>query len=134
MYQTFQIKSPKATHFRPATCAEVECQAAEHGWRSTIDENTVLGQQQAFYIRKQSGRKFTEERNELGLTVFTFANGQECFAQHETRVQRPELYFVRGGDFRGNPTGERRQHQKAEHWVEEFAENQQRIIDAQERG
>lgn len=134
-YKTYRILSPQSTHFRPATCAEVGCLAHVNGWESTIDETTVLGQQQAHYIRKQSGRGFTEERLPGGLTRFSFAAGQTCFAGgHQVRLDRPELYLVRGGDWRGNPTGEQRQHANAADWVEDFGEHQQRIADQIERG
>jgi hypothetical protein len=107
-----------------------------NGWQSTIDESTVLGQQQAHYIRKQSGRAFTESRTEGALTVFSFEAGQRCFdaGNHRARLDRPELYLVRGGDWRGNPTGEQRQHANAADWVEDFGEHQQRIADQIERG
>jgi len=133
-YKTYEIKSPISTHFRPATCAEVACEAHLNGWQSTIDETTVLGGQQAHYIRKQSGRGFTEHRTETGLTVFTFEAGQRCFGEHQVRLDRPELYLVTGGDWRGNPTGERRIHHNAADWVEDFGEHQLRIADQIERG
>lgn len=133
-YKTYRIVSPQATHFRPATCAEVDCEAYLNGWRSTIDEATVLGGQQAHYIRKQSGRGFTEERLESGLTQFDFSAGQRCFTQHQARLDRPEHYLVRGGDWRGNPTGETRTHSSAADWVEDFGEHQQRLLDQHERG
>lgn len=134
-YQTFQIKAPVSTHWRPATCEEVDCANAEFGWKSVIDESTDLGKQQAHYIRKLSGRKFREQRLETGLTEFLFASGQPCFAQHKTRLDRQELYIVKGGDWRGNPRRTpQRQHTKPEHWVEEFAEHQDKIKQLHERG
>ena len=134
-YKTYRILSPPSTHFRPATCAEVDCEAYLNGWRSIIDETTVLGEQQAHYIRKQSGRSFIEHRFESGLTRFSFEAGQKCFARgHQVRLDRPEHYLVRGGDWRGNPTGETRTHVNAADWVEDFGEHQQRLLDQIERG
>jgi len=134
-YKTYRIASPVSTHFRPATCAEAGCGAYLNGWTSTIDETTVLGQQQAHYIRKQSGRGYREERLPSGLTQFTFDAGQRCFANdHQVRLDRPELYIVRGGDWRGNPTGESRQHQNAQDWIEDFGEHQQRLADEMRKG
>jgi len=134
-YKTYRIASPVSTHFRPATCAEAGCGAYLNGWTSTIDETTVLGQQQAHYIRKQSGRGYREERLPGGLTQFTFDAGQRCFANdHQVRLDRPELYIVRGGDWRGNPTGESRQHQNAQDWIEDFGEHQQRLADEMRKG
>lgn len=135
-FRTFQVMAPRKTHFRSATCQEVNCPRITLGWASIIDESTGLGQRQADYIRRASGRKFTEERTPEGLTRFVFAPNQECFDQHYTRDwNRPELYFVRDGDWRGNPRGTRaRQHSRPEHWVEEFAENQSALADRIEKG
>jgi sugar phosphate isomerase/epimerase len=137
-YRTFQIVSPISTHWRPATCEEAECSDHARGWKSVIDETTELGQKQAHYIRKMSGRKFTESHDEQpGLTVFTFEAGQRCFksGQHKVPLGRPEHYLVKGGDWRGNPTGApTRKHSKPEHWVEDMAENLDKLRSAQERG
>jgi hypothetical protein len=134
-FKTYQIVAPVSTHFRPASCAEVDCPNMAHGWRTVIDESTELGQQQAHYIRRQSKRRVTEDRDETGLTVFVFAAGQECFAQHHARLDRPELFLVRGGDWRGDPAGVRPyQHTRSANWVEDFAEHQQRIADQQQKG
>jgi hypothetical protein len=131
-YKTYSIKSPQSTHFRPATCAEMGCPAHQNGWRSTIDEATVLGQQQGHYIRKQSGRRYVEERLESGLTQFTFEAGQRCFTEHQLKLDRPELYFVNNGDWRASSG--LRQHSRAADWVEDFGEHQQRLADQLERG
>lgn len=134
-YKTYRILSPVQTHFRPATCEEANCLAHLNGWVSTIDESTVLGQQQAHYIRTQSGRGYREERLPSGLTQFTFEAGQRCFAgDHQVRLDRPELYLVQGGDWRGNPTGEHRQHQSARDWIDDFGEHQQTLADQQQKG
>ncbi|MFE2911243.1 hypothetical protein [Kitasatospora indigofera] len=133
-YKTYRIMSPQSTHFRPATCAEADCEHHLRGWQSTIDETTVLGQQQAHYIRKQSGRGFTEERLSASLTRFIFHAGQTCFAGgHQVRLDRPEHYLVRAGDWRGNPTGQS-QTLRAQDWVDDFGEHQQRLADQLERG
>lgn len=134
-YKTYRITSPISTHFRPATCAEADCAAYLNGWVSTIDEATVLGQQQAYYIRKQSGRAFAEERLPTGLTQFTFEAGQKCFRDgHQVRLDRPELYLVRDGDWRGNPTGVKRQHANSQDWIDDFGEHQQRLADEMKKG
>lgn len=129
-YQTFSISAP---HDRtvPAACEQVGCAAWEHGWQSTVDESTELGRQQADYIRRQAGRTFREQKTGGGLTVFTFDSRQRCFADHRTR---PELYVVRDGDWRGNPTGRRRQHANAADWVEDMQETLGVIADDKKRG
>ena len=126
-YKSYEIVSPLSTHYRDGTCDEAGCLAQRHGWRTVVDESTELGQRQAHYIRTQSGRRFTEERTAAGLTDFTFEPGQRCFASHKVPLERPELYVVRAGDHRGNPTGEVRKHSGPDSWVDDFATHQERI-------
>lgn len=133
--KTYESRAPQSTHFRPGTCAEVDCPAHLNGWRTTLDERTEQGMSLAYYIRKESKRKYTEDRTETGLTVFTFPPGQKCFREHQTRLDRPEIYLVRGGDWRGNPRGtETRRHTSAADWQEDFADHQQTLADRLEEG
>ena len=143
--KTYAIRAPLSTHYRTGlTCAQYECDAYLLGWQSQIDEGTELGQRQANFIRKLSGRKFTEVRTGAGLTVFSFEPGQEGFASsnaqepghgnHRRRLDRPEVYIERAGDHRGNPTGMRRVHTRADDWVDSFSENQSRIQALKEKG
>lgn len=129
-YQTYSIVSP-TDRTVVAACEQVGCAAWRNGWESTIDETTDLGKRQAAYIRRESKRTFREQRTAAGLTVFRFEPGQRCFAEHRTR---PEIYAVRDGDYRGNPTGRARRHQRPQDWVEDFGEHQQRIADQREKG
>jgi hypothetical protein len=133
--KTYAILRPTSTHFRPATCAEVDCPQYLHGWRTVVDESTDLGARQAHYIRTQSGRSFHEQRDRtgvgvLGAVTFTFGPGQMCFrtADHRVPVGRPELFVVREGDWRGNPRRtEPRVHKRAADWVDDFANHQDRL-------
>jgi hypothetical protein len=127
-YKTYQILAPAATHWRAATCAEVDCGAYLSGWATVIDESVPdPGQKQAYYIRYQSERRFTESRNAAGLTVFVFEAGQDCFRRpHRTPVGRPEFFVVRDG-------AHRRDLRPAD-WVDDFANHQQRLADAQAKG
>ncbi|MFI8448250.1 hypothetical protein [Streptomyces erythrochromogenes] len=129
-YQTYSISQRPDVLVR-AACQQVGCGAWMNGWESTIDETTAQGQAQAAYIRSHSGRTFREQRTAVGLTVFRFEPHQRCFAEHKTN---PEVYGVRDGDWRGNPTGRVRQHQRPADWVEDFGEHQLRIADQQQKG
>lgn len=144
-YKTFQISSPISTHRKPATCAEAQCSHYLGGWATVVDEGTELGQAQAYYIRHDSGRKFAEEPGGIGLTRFVFEAGQTCFLppppgqppthRHTVSLERPQIFVVREGDWRGNPRGiEPRIHTRAADWVDEFANHQQKLADARERG
>lgn len=133
--QTFQVTAPKSTHTKPATCEDVECKAYANGWKMVLDLGTELGQRQAHYIKYSSGRSYRVESQQDGLVTLVFRAGQPCFAEHRVRTDRPEVYRVKGGDYRGNPLRTpTRTHKKPEFWVEEFAENQDRIAEAQKRG
>lgn len=133
--QTFQVKAPKSTHTRAATCEEVECQQYARGWRMQIDLNTDLGQRQAHYIKHQSGRSYKVTDQKDGMVTLEFRGGQPCFQEHRVRNDLPEKFLVRGGDYRGNPLRTpTRVHKKPEFWLEEFQENQDRIKTIHERG
>lgn len=133
--QTFQVTAPISTHTRRATCEEVECQHYLRGWRTKIDLATDMGRKQARYIKYDSGRSYTVVGQQDGLVTLEFKANQDCFREHRVRIDRPEIYRVKGGDHRGNPLKTvTRVHKKPEFWVEEFAENQQKIADAVKKG
>lgn len=132
-YTTYQIAAPAKTHWRDASCAEVDCGAWLHGWRTVVDEATDLGASQAYYIRHDSGRGFTEVRQPDGLTAFTFEAGQRCFSPHRIQA-RPEFFVVRHGDWRRSTID--RVHTRPVDWVEDFALHQDKIatVVKRERG
>lgn len=133
--QTFQVTAPISTHTRVATCEEVECAQYARGWKMRIDLNTELGQKQAWYIKNHAGRSYKKVGAQDGLVDLEFAPNQPCFAEHRVRIDRPEIYRVKGGDYRGNPLRTpTRVHKKPEFWVEEFAINQDRLKTQMERG
>lgn len=117
---SYRILNPISTHFRPATCEDVDCEHYLSGWQSLIDESTDLGQRQAHYIRKESARRYTESRNGAGLTVFTFEAGQSCFgaSKHRTNVGLNPLFAVD----RLNDSGRvsRRVHSSAGSWGDDL--------------
>jgi len=135
-YTTFRIAIPLRTHWRKATCEEIDCEQYLKGWTTQVDEATELGQQQAYYIRHDRGRKHTEEKTPEGLTSFWFPPGQRCFqaANHQTWNGRPERYIQQSGDWRGNPDGHRIEHSGPAPWRDAFGENQEVLSDAHKRG
>jgi hypothetical protein len=134
-FKTYALSLPKQTHYRKATCQEVDCEAYANGWVTKIDVTTDLGQRQAKYIRDHSGRTF-QDVTAIGSPVreFMFPSGQQCFADHQVPLERDPIFVVRDGDWRGNPTGRRMQHAKAQDWIDDFGEHQQNIADAKEKG
>lgn len=126
-YRTFGVTAPLSSHFRSATCEEVDCDAFRNGWVTRAQTT-----EQSDYIRRRSGRSF--EEREPG--VFVFKSGQVCFgaSHHRVRLERDEFYIVRDGDWRGNPTGNVRRHTRSTYWVEEFSEHQDWLKTLKERG
>lgn len=143
--QTYRILAPLATHWKPVTCAQTgwcpgpePCGQCTAGWLMPIDEATDLGQRQAAYLRRQSGRTFREQRSGA-LTIFTFAGGQRCFQdhpahEHRARVEREERFLITGGDYRGNPRRTRPVELSAGSWADDFGEHQETLNTAFERG
>ena len=139
MMKTYGIVRPP-DHFRPATCAEVDCEAYTHGWVSTMlagsDDLAFLTQRVCRGDVDGWHRHFTTELAPDGFVRLTFPPGQPCFraSSHRISVERPPIFLVRSGDWRGNPGGQHRVHTRPEHWVEDFAEHQQGLADALQRG
>ena len=133
LMKTYQILAPADTHWRAVPCSPENCQNHVHGWRTYIDERTDLGKRQAYAIREQLGRAYTEERNEHGVTEFTFPAGQQCFDVHRERLERPEHFLVRAGDHRTQLEVIQR-HTSAADWVDDFATHQDAIAEQVNRG
>lgn len=132
-YKTFAILAPVSSHWRKATCAEVDCPNYLNGWRVRIEGLD----EEMLHAARASGRRFTELHVAEGETWLVYEAGQPCFraGQHRKRLDEPELYVVRDGDWRGNPRGTpARRHSRPEHWVENFAEHQQGLADAHQKG
>lgn len=109
--RTYQIVAPVPSHFRHATCEEVQCGAYVNGWETILP----AGDARADYIRNASGRRFVE-KTENGITTFTFPAGQACFAagNHRVSLEREPIFKVRE---RGQTTT----HTRPELWTEDFA-------------
>jgi len=120
--RTFAIVAPTTTHFRPATCQEVDCPAFQYGWTlATAGQPAVL-----VHAAKNSGRAFIAVRDETtGAEQLIFESGQPCFkaSTHRVRVDRPEIFLSRNGDWRGNPDGAGAKpliHSSADAWADEM--------------
>lgn len=99
---THQIAAPLATHWRRATCEEVGCLAHHHGWSYHASGMPA----EVTDAVKRSNRRYRVERDEnTGDEVLHFEAGQPCFqaSTHRIRIERPELFVVCDGDWRGNP-------------------------------
>lgn len=140
-YKTYSIHVPSSDWRAPTpdevrsgkACETAGCDHFLHGWKVRVEGLPP----DMVHAAKTSGRTFQEVHVAEGETWLHFAAGQPCFraTEHRTRIGRPELYLVRDGDHRGNPRGTRaRQHLRPELWQEDFAEHQQGLADAFQRG
>lgn len=130
-YQTYAISAPLSTHWRRATCAEVDCPHYLEGWATRVEHCNA----EQLHAARNSGRRYRELAVRAGETYLLFEAGQKCFRwdEHRQRVERPELYVIRDGDLRGNPTG-RRQIVGDTQWSDDFGEHQERLADLQKEG
>lgn len=124
-YKTYQVMSPLSTHWRPATCAEVACPDYLKGWKIRLEGLPA----EMTHAARTTGRKCTEldvSENEHWLV---FEAGQPCFraGEHKALLDKQEIFVVRDGDFRGNPTGSVRKHTRPEFWVEDFSDHQDKL-------
>lgn len=130
--RTYGAVAPLKTHWRAATCAEVECQRYLHGWSTVVDR---VARPDVIAAVRASGRRPQRVTHDGNLTTFHFAAGTPCFEAdtHRIRLDRPELYVVRGGDWRAN-TGIERRHTRAADWVEEFRTHNDKLITTINKG
>lgn len=132
--KTYAIVRKDGVHYRPATCAEVECPQWERGWITRVTRESRL----AGYVEsKAHGRRYVET-TEIGDAErsFMFPPGQACFkaSAHRVPIERAPLFLVREGDWRGNPRGIEAVARTADDWTDDFANHQQSIADARNRG
>jgi hypothetical protein len=131
--RTFQIDQPLSTHYRVATCAEVDCPDRAGGWRMGFDLSDPERLAAARWIRDHGGRRYTHEIID-GKIVMTFAAGQNCFKAHRVPLDREPFYVVRGGDFRGNPEKIYFQHRSADSFIDQWESDLDRLNAIRERG
>lgn len=128
-YKTFGIYKPRETHTRPGTCEEYGCENYLVGWTNRVPLSDIKTLEWLRSSACTSRWKYTERR-ENNEILFMFPAGQRCFKfdKHRVSLDRPELYVVKGGDWRGDPRQETpRVHTKPENWVEDMQENLEQV-------
>lgn len=143
-YKTFSVHMPRATHWREASCEEAGCKHYAKGWKTTFVPNTPDGEKIRFQIKNSPTKRTYKVVRLADKIEVLFPPGQSCFMQdHPTTRHRvpifdqPQIHVVRSGDWRTGAKTQRatrRVHTRSEFWVEEFAENQQRLKQIVERG
>lgn len=94
---SFEIAAPVATHWRKATCAEVDCPDYRLGWTIPLSSTKPSD----IDLFKAKGFRFVSVDSAQG-PVLLFEAGQPCFRAsiHRTRLDREELFLQRPGDWR----------------------------------
>lgn len=129
-YKTYMVGTPKV-YQRQVTCEEFGCLNFRNGFKVPVP----AGPSHQAYLIKTSGKPYTVEEGEDGTKFAVFPPGTKCFAEITHKVASgPELYVVRGGDWRGNPTGYKRVHKRPDDWVEDFQEHTDKITTEARRG
>lgn len=126
-HKMYSVAAPLATHWRPATCAEVDCPNYLNGWRVRVEglPDDLL------HAAKTSGRKYAQLDVGPGETWLVFEAGQQCFAPHEKSLDRPAIFAVRNDlTTRGRPFV----HSGPDAWLDDFGSHQQMLKDQKERG
>ncbi len=124
--RTYNILQPVQTHFRKATCEEVDCDAYRNGWRTRIPR----GEEALLRTARASGRAYVEVTSvEDGMIELIFEPGQKCFreSQHRVSLDRPAIHVVRDGS-------KQAQRISPQGWHDDLGEHLDRIRTAQERG
>lgn len=131
-YKTWQIAAPISTHWRPASCEEANCEQYRNGWQVRAEGLTA----QELHLATHCGRKYRLAAVAAGESYLVYEAGQPCFRSgtHRVRIEREERFLVTGGDWRGNPRQERREHHNAAEWQEEMAGHLDQLHTAYERG
>jgi len=137
-FKTYAWKAPLESHWRRATCEEVNCEAMRNGFVMTIDLTTELGRKQFHYLTKvDKDRSHSLQRTGPFEVKLIYGPGNPCMkrAEHRIQIGKPPILLVHEGDWRGNP---RRAapyiHRYADDWTEDFMLHQQEIVDTIARG
>lgn len=105
MPAVYVMSRPLSTHWRRASCAEVECEQWQRGWVVVLDPAAPAYAELRRAI-DASGRRYritttdavNEERGMVlppGLEAAVFDGGQTCFREHLLPLDREPLYIHR---------------------------------------
>lgn len=101
------ILAPEQTHFRAATCEEIQCPQFLKGYGVPLKDIDAedLGLLRSFIETYKLKASRVEIKD--GEWHLWFEAGQRCLraSTHRMRIEKPEIFVVRDGDHRGNPLG-----------------------------
>ena len=109
----FRANWPKSTHWRRATCAEVDCPQYLMGWVTKV----IVGSDMEGYVKADKTRKY-KVVNQGEINEYYFEAGQQCF-RGEAGVHYKKLE-------RGPVLRKGRRILEADRWIDEFNEQSYR--------
>jgi len=135
---TFKASAPVSSHWTRVPCGEGNCSDYRNGFFIDVDISTELGAAQHNYLaNKDKKRKGTMQKISATVYRFTYPPGSQPFAgnnhEHYAPIDRPAYYLVHDGDWRGNPTGNKR-FLDVDDWVDMFANHQDRLATEKQKG
>lgn len=116
-YTTYSIRQPLNTHFRIATCEEVDCWAWRNGWRIRV-EGTLPAD---LHAAQHSGRAWRHVRVDATESYLVYEAGQRCFTTHRVNLDRPAFFLMGRGDYRSFNPRQAKLYTDEDEWVETFS-------------
>lgn len=121
--KVFQATWPKSSHWRAATCEEVECPHYVLGWVTRV----IIGSDNDMYIRADRKRKYKVAK-EGEFHAYYFEAGQQCFraeaGAHYMRLERGPWLTINA--LNRHPSRLERDAMEAERWQNDFNEESYR--------
>lgn len=129
-YRTFGASSPLKTHYRPATCQEVNCQAYANGWSFDV---AVLSKA-AYYKVTHAGKHYRKVTLSPTQQYLVFSPEQPCFDSHVVPLDRPEILYTGRGDWRIFNRNHARVIKSADEFADRFGTHVQLLREHIKRG
>ena len=119
----YQAAFPRSSHWRRATCAEVDCPHYLMGWATKV----IAGSDHDDYIKADKTRRYRIIK-EGELNAYYFEAGQQCFrgeaGDHYKKLERG-AWLTKNAANR-NPLFLERVAMEPQQWIDEFNEEANR--------
>ena len=135
MYKRYAASAPMRTHWRQATCAEVECDGYLNGFVTFVDVSLELGRKQHYFLTHDRERTYTINQTGQYTFEFIYPPGNPCFQRgsHRTGIGRPPFLLVHNGDWRAS-SREPYRHTRVEDFVDDMNNNSDWLLTLARRG
>lgn len=141
--KTFVYDTPSDTHYRKATCAEVECSKYANGFAIPITPSQDIEafegtlKQAGYTFARGEGPEHLAAEYPAGTRWLVFPPEQRCLESfknpHRIALDHDPIVSIRGGDFRMF-TGDNQHFNRVDDWVDALQESTQRLHEEIEKG